>query len=347
MELSGKEYKSKQRNYSIDFMKSILVIVMILAHVVQFFRCGIIGSIISNYANLTTFSGFVFVFGFVSYISYIENGGADITLGKKLIIKMIKTIGMFYISGIAYTVLVSHQFSFSSIIDIIIFKVIPNYSEFLLSFAFLYPLVFLFALAKQKVKQVHLILIFTLSLFLTLIDYDTIKIPILGVFVGTNTFACFPIVQYISYFLAGIYMATHHKVIDKYIIIISIMGFCYFAFFCLNNHNLPSRFPPTACWIVGGYIFVYLYYIISNKISKYFIRLKFLFEIGQNTLVFLVISNIVIFSMSNFKNYYCEFLGLFKWLFCIGVFCLCFLFSFLWLTLKRLIATKKLKKINH
>lgn len=300
-------YQLNQRNHAVDFMKSILVLLMIMAHVVQFFPCGKIADLFSSYVNLTTFSGFMFTFGFVCYTAYFEKS-ADIKLGKKLCRKMLKTIGAFYISGIAFTVLVLHQYSFTGIVNIIAFQEIPSYSEFLLSFAFIYPLIFVWALIKHRIKQSHLAILFVVSLVFTLIDYSMIHIPVLGVFVGTNTFDCFPIVQYLSYFLAGIYLASTHRIIDKKVQIISIMGTFCFVGFCLINNHLPDRFPPNACWIMGGYDFVYLYFIFSNKISEQFLCFKRFFEIGRQSLVFLVISNIVIFSMSNFKVYYLSFL---------------------------------------
>lgn len=275
----------KPRNDSVDFMKSIFVIFMITAHVVQFFSYEKVDDLFSIYVNLTTFSGFMFTFGYVCYTAYLKKS-ADIKLAKKLFGKMLKTIGAFYISGTAYTVLVLHKFGFTDIVKILSFQIIPKYSEFLLSFAFIYPLIFVWVLNKQRIKQWHLAVLFVLSLALTLIDYSKIHIPILGVFVGTTTFTCFPIVQYLSYFLAGIYLSSTHKIIDKKILIISIMGTASFIGFCILKHQPPDRFPPTACWIVGGYAFVYLYFIISNKISAHFLRLNSFFEIGRHSLVF-------------------------------------------------------------
>lgn len=42
-------YQPNQRNHSVDFMKSILVTLMIIAHVVQFFPCGKIAGLFSTY----------------------------------------------------------------------------------------------------------------------------------------------------------------------------------------------------------------------------------------------------------------------------------------------------------
>lgn len=342
MTLEKQSIYQPKRNHSVDFMKSILVILMMMAHVVQFFPCGKIAGVFSTYVNLTTFSGFMFTFGFVCYTAYIEKS-ADIILVNKLFRKMLKTIVAFYLFGIAYTVLVSHHFSLTGIVKIIALQKIPGYSEFLLSFAFIYPLIFVWVLIKQRIKHWHLAFMFVVSLVLTLIDYSKIHIPVIGVFLGTNSFACFPIIQYSSYFLAGIYLSSTHRIIDKNVLVISVIGTFYFLGFCFTNHHLPNRFPPTACWIMGGYAFVYLYFIICNKISEHLLRFKRLIEIGRHSLVFLVISNIVIFMMSNFKTYYLSYPRLIKLLFCSIVFFLCFLFSFLWLKVSRMILHNRTK----
>ena len=41
---------------------------------------------------------------------------------------------------------------------------------------------------------------------------------ILGAIMGTNAFACFPIIQYMSYFIVGLYLVSNNKVVDKYIV---------------------------------------------------------------------------------------------------------------------------------
>ncbi len=62
----------RNRDTSIDTMKSILIIFMILAHIIQFFPVWWWKTEhISNYVNLTTFSGFMFTFGYVCYKAYI------------------------------------------------------------------------------------------------------------------------------------------------------------------------------------------------------------------------------------------------------------------------------------
>ena len=57
----------KERNQEIDIMKGLLTLAMILCHCLQFFGKEDAGieKILVNVINLTTFSGFLFCFGFV------------------------------------------------------------------------------------------------------------------------------------------------------------------------------------------------------------------------------------------------------------------------------------------
>ena len=62
----------KKRDNSLDLFKGILTILMIFTHVMGIFRYNVYIDIICFYVNLTTFSGFMFSFGYVSYKAYIS-----------------------------------------------------------------------------------------------------------------------------------------------------------------------------------------------------------------------------------------------------------------------------------
>ena len=64
----------KERNQEIDIMKGLLTLAMILCHCLQFFGKEDAGieKILVNVINLTTFSGFLFCFGFVCCLAYFR-----------------------------------------------------------------------------------------------------------------------------------------------------------------------------------------------------------------------------------------------------------------------------------
>ena len=285
-----------KRESAIDVMKGILVLFMILAHIIQFFPFGKITIHFSNYVDLTTFSGFMFTFGYVCYKAYISKNISSRSLFKKLFLNFFKTMLAYYISGIAYFAFIVNHLSLENFIKILTFKEIPGYSEFLLSFSFLYLLIFIFKNFLSKMNKISYIIVVILSLLFTFINYSLVKNPFVGVIIGTSYFCCFPIIQYSSYFFAGMYFAQYKKG-SKWMILVAFIGSLIFSLHYISNQNLPIRFPPTMLWITGGYAFILLYYYFGQKYS-HFLSLTEIDKIGKNSLVYLVVSNIFIFMMT-------------------------------------------------
>lgn len=317
----------KQRDRSIDLMKSILTIQMIIAHIIFFFKKNGTMSSFGTYTNLIAFSGFMFTFGYVCNKAYISKYSPN--LKKRLLKRFILTIIAYYISGISYTILISRTFNLETLIKIIFFQEIPKYSEFLLSFAFMYPLIYIFNKTFKKLKDKYYLILSFISVSLTLLNYHFVKIPLIGIFIGTTSFASFPIIQYSSYFLAGEYLASKNKILDKNILLISSIGFILFITYLLTFKHLPERFPPSMFWIVGGYFFVYTYFILSKCLIKYINKCKYLLSIGANSLSYLVISNIVIFTSFNILSR----LKTYNLLIIIIVFILCLAYSYIYINI--------------
>ena len=133
----------KERDLSIDLMKGILVFLMIVVHILELFNIlldynDFVKGIIF-YIELTSFSGFLFCNGYVSYNAYISKNEDKKVFRKKMLKNFLKMLLVFYISGIFSSILVSDDvFTFKKVIRIIFLREIPIYSEYLLSFAFIY-----------------------------------------------------------------------------------------------------------------------------------------------------------------------------------------------------------------
>lgn len=189
-----------------DIFKGILTVLMICAHIVQFFSMNYVTSFFSTYVNLTTFSGFMFAFGYVCFKAYVLKDIDKSTLRKKLGKNFVRTIVAFYIAAIGRTVIGDNDYSFKSMFNIFIFNKIPGYSEFLLSFAFIYIFVYIFRDVFNKMPPVAYIFIILLSYLSTFINYNLVQLRVLGVVIGSTRFACFPILQYFSLFIVGGYL---------------------------------------------------------------------------------------------------------------------------------------------
>ena len=289
-----KDMDIKQRDRSMDLYKAILVIGMITGHIVQFFPWEGITYPYAEYINLTTYSGFLFVFGYVCYKAYFGREVPVKTLAVKMGRSFVKTLIAFYISGLAYTVLIEWNLDWRIWLDVILLRRIPGYSEFLLSFAFLYPVMLVFTPLIRRANGVVLMIFAIASLAMTYIDYSSITSPLLGVFVGTCSYLALPIVQYLSLFFAGIYLARSGKVLDIKILIASVAGTAAFLWYLLTHDELPMRFPPAIWCVTVSYLIVYIYYLICKKVDADRIAYH-ITDIGENTIVYLLISNITIF----------------------------------------------------
>lgn len=249
----------------------------------------------SIFINLITFSGFMFCFGYVSNIVYLKKTDNNI-IKKKLFKNFIKILIGFYISGISYIILVENKFSILELIKVIFLFKIPGYSEFLITFAILNLVILAFLkqinylLENKKV----LILIIIISILSTFIPYQLVKFNQLGLFIGNNKFSCFPLLQYSSYFLIGAYFSRYKLKYNFKVLFGSLTFLILFILYVLVCKKLPNRFPPEALWILGGSFFIYMYYLISSFLS---IRIKnnSIYFLGENSLDFLILSNIFLF----------------------------------------------------
>ena len=166
---------SKVRNRGIDLFKGILIILMIVSHILQLLFFSHKELIYNKFVNLITFSGFMFSFGYVTYFAYISTNIDKLIFRKKMIKNFLKTIIAFYISSFVYRYFIDNYISIDVILDILFFKSIAGYSEFLLSFAFIYILIYLFKDILNKINNKVLIFLIIVSLLMTYFNYELVN----------------------------------------------------------------------------------------------------------------------------------------------------------------------------
>lgn len=288
---------NNSKNYSIDFLKGLLVIGMILAHVIQFLgKWNVFTYEISSFMNCITFSGFFFCFGYVFYVAYLCKTLS--VVWKRILITFFKTLIAFYISGICYCVL-KRGMNENWIWKILTLNQIPAYSEFLISFALVSLVGLIFFIPLQKLLEYKWITL-TLGiilLFTTFIPYPKITSTQLGLLIGTKKFCAFPVLQYFPLWLAGAYFAKYKIKWNRNIFVITF--WCSVTYVISKHLKSPLlvRFSPSLLWIISPLFFIYCYYLISNVLSKYKYS-NTIIKIGQNSLFYLLISNIMIFLMT-------------------------------------------------
>lgn len=229
-----------------------------------------------------------------------------------MIRNFIKTLIAYYISAFGYWIFVEKTISYGNFFKILFLNKIEGYSEFLLSFAFMYILIFLFNryLVKLRKRQFVELIIFS---YISILIGKHIRLPntIFEIVLGGNSIYClFPILQYSSYFYIGYFFSKRKILFDKRITFFALISFFSFSIYYIMFGKMPNRFPPSIFWILGGYFPIYTYYIFVKMFNFQFIFSK-LSNIGSNSLIYLVVSNLVIFvardvlekSIQNFPNH--------------------------------------------
>lgn len=284
------------RDNAIDVMKGFITLLMVLSHSMHF--AGISQSYFSHYVNLTTFSGFMFCFGYVCNMAYLQKKDVP---WKKLVKGGIRLYIAYNISALMYLLLIDHNLNKNTVTDLLFQRWIAGYSEFLLSWAYLYFILVIIvpmlrSASNKKYSCLGLVLI---SLCFTFIDYDIINISWLGPIVGYKSAHYFPLVQYFSYFLIGCYFNQQKREIKFSFLLVSFL--CSMAFFVyyISFSKMPRRWGPSFLWVVGGYFFIYVYYVAVKKLTVMPKVSGILSKIGQNTLLYLLVNNICCFTSYN------------------------------------------------
>jgi hypothetical protein len=295
-------WRQNMRDKTIDCFKGILTIQMILAHCLQFY-CNLDAErgwrFLTEYINLTTFSGFVFAFGYVSYMAYAKEEFPNAL--KKIVKNIARLLLAFYISSFTYVIFIDRMpFRIDKILEIVLIKRLAGWSEFLLSFAGVMLITIpLLKLLKSQNKKL-LIAIGGASILVCFLPPSNVS-PIVGLFIGGYGNAYYPVIPYYLYFVIGVCFVRNGVRFNWYVMAGALLGMAYTIFDALFlSKGWPSRFPLSFAWLLGGMLFLYGYYLLSGFLGtkRYFIWLS---NIGKYSLPYLLLSNIVIFALKQSK----------------------------------------------
>ncbi len=325
MDREKKEYQASRQVW-LDFFKGILVFIMVLAHCIQFFgdESKPIQGAVSKLANLTTFSGFFFAFGAANAVAYLRKPAKQACY--KIAMSFWRYLFAYYVSAFAFSIYVGGSFLLPRTIhNIINLRVLMGYSEFLLAFAAMQLVVLVLFPLWRRMKQRHYALLAIISILGTLFPYRQNEEPVIGLFLGSEKFYSFPVLPYLLYFIAGMwyfnyvrdFSAGKKRMIAAGTVFLSIPCGLYIV----NHQDLPERFPPGLLFLFGAAFVILLYTCLCRKLeqlcghSGILRRVLLPLQImGENSLLFLLLSNMVIFALKG-KAFYKQSMG-----FVIGIF---------------------------
>ena len=296
------------RQTAIDYMKGTLVIGMVIAHALQLLTIpkGVFW-LFSTTVNLITFSGFFFCFGYVFYLSYLTKSFPEVR--QKMIKTAWKSLLAYYVAGFASFFLLSERFTgkpypltINELFQLLTFAKLAWVSEFLLTFFLITALVFVFFNSfKRLVDSPKAMLLLGVASLLTAIFLppDFVVGRPLKLLIGSKTEFVFPVIQYLPPFLLGLYCSKYKVVWNWTIFGVSASGTALFVGYYLYNRAMPTEFLPSIYWLVGSYGILYVYFLAAKWLERRASSQQWLLSIGRNTLFYLLLSNFMLFSISN------------------------------------------------
>ncbi|MBO0934450.1 hypothetical protein [Fibrella aquatilis] len=302
-----------QRNVSIEYLKAALVTLMVLTHSFTLVGTLIPGNrssqlcyLLATTGNLTVFSGFLFCFGYASYHAYLSKPLARVR--KNLFTTAQNQLASYYLSALLAVVILpmpgrtTPTVTLADAWAVLTFQYIAPFSEFMLAYFLLTGLTLLLfrPLATMAGSSRAMLVVGGVSLLATiLIPYNLFIDNPLGLLVGSRSYAAFPLVQYGLFYVAGIYFARFNVVWRWPVALVAVAGTGYFAFFYVTTSVLPVRFPPSLAWICGSWGLLYGLYLGIHALVRRGFHSSVLLMMGSNTLLFLLVSNMLLFSLTN------------------------------------------------
>lgn len=217
----------------------------------------------------------------------------------------LKCWAAFVISGVAHVLLVGDTGQPSRITpellrDIALGRVLPGYSEFLLSFAYavvlgclLRPLVRLATAGPVALAVACVLLLIVAGVPIQSED------PTLAQLVGGRGMPSYPVLPYGPLFLAGVYWARHRPAQQAWALACAAVALG--AYIVLTARQIKfGRFPPSLPWLAYSAAGVYLYHA-AGKLIAHAPRVVqvHLLTIGQNVLFYLLLSNLALFTAAS------------------------------------------------
>ena len=208
-----------------------------------------------------------------------------------------KTLIAFYASGLAYRLIVEQALPTPALFGrILILSDIPPYSEFLLTFALMTGLAaLLFGPLKALLDRPTAFWVVIGLCLISGLFALSVNSPQLGALIGSQRPTTFPVLQYAPWYLLGLWFARRGVKLNTGTAIAALACSGSFVAALLVLRDLPSRFPPSTFWVIGGAALLWAYLWLSRRLTWQ--PGSLLVSVGANVLMYLLISNLIIFTL--------------------------------------------------
>ncbi|MFC1780555.1 acyltransferase family protein [Patescibacteria group bacterium] len=292
-----------KREVSLDMLRGIAVLLMVLAHTIAFVYTGensFLNSV-KKFGDTVCFTIFLLVSGASSYLAYIRVANTKWKQKKKVLIRRLVKLLLGYYLVALISSLSDFSFPISSdwlenMFQILFFIKVPGYTEFLLPFIFYgFIIVIAWERIKKLLKNKDLlisigILTYTFGFLLYNLSIPDFLIPLKALLIGHENMYRFPLFQYFWVFLAGLWLGEFFNGYRKQKLNALLkITFTLFVILSLTLLIKPlasfpyneefQRWPPSISFIVIGISFAFtclaLIKIKIKQVSLDFIKNTF------------------------------------------------------------------------
>ena len=324
--------KKKQRFPLLDKIRGLAVVLMFISHSIDFFYNGDLLSIelIRWFTATVAFTTFIYVSGASNYIANVSHAGSsEVWQRKKLhiLIKTLQLLIVYYFVAIVLSLLDEKFVSVESLAgmigDILIFKLIPAYTEFLIAFILLSLSLVLFGRAYKFITKNSLIVIivginvYILGMLLYQVDFGEGFNQYKSLIVGHEKGYQFPVFQYFPIYIFGMKFGKELQGISNKLKVSWVLQLLLVSILTLlfaitktwepvigEGYLFLQRWPPSMSFLIIGVVFVQvliiLYKLINTFVKNNSKRISLIEFIGKNPLDFYVIHILLLESYKTF-----------------------------------------------
>ncbi|MCA9397283.1 DUF1624 domain-containing protein [candidate division WWE3 bacterium] len=283
---------NSNRDYSLDFLRGLAVIFMIITHVIAIFYTGNNNIIdwFEWWGATICFTTFLFVFS-VLYGLKLSKDTIDTT-------KQVKRFVTILISYYAIALWVSLFYKDYSITNILLFVEQPEFTEFIITFGWYILIISLFQKQLKPLLNRPLtlfiigILLYSSSLFLYNSETSNLFTSLIkSQLVGYNNWHTFGVLTYSPVFFMGLWWgntilhdsSSHSHKISKMIATITAGLLLLTYFFQLSTWH---RWPPSALFLLYGIAFCWIIVTVWPYVKTWYLITSPILSVGQKALTY-------------------------------------------------------------
>lgn len=299
----------RKRFFVLDLVRGLAVFLMMLAHSVYFFYSGANLFILSlaTLGNTFCFTLFLFISGATLFVAYLGEEFRTASVRKRIFRRLGLMLPTYYLLALIVSFKdISAAGLYEKvrlIVDIVSFRSLPSYTEYIPPFIFFSLFLFLaprlFVKIGRSLKSVIILgsLFYLAGYFLNLIPVSAFLDPWKAFLVGSDGFFRFPLFQYFPVFLLGLnlgYQLLNREGLKgkihylKQALLASGLLFLVISLVyaqVIEGKDFLHRWPPSPSFLLLGIFAVYGlgYVFYQSKQLRYWPLLRnFLLVFGQN-----------------------------------------------------------------